>query len=88
MTFSASFGYKEIVLTRVEHLHVILGALAIQVCNPQNALAQISFHSPKSLPPPPSAAFLQQLTLSPHLSHRDIDSLQATSCSLIQRVHF
>ena len=38
-------------LLRVGHL--ILRALAIRASNPQNALAQISFHSPKSLPPPP-----------------------------------
>ena len=33
--------------------HLILRALAIRASNPQNALARISFHSPKSLPPPP-----------------------------------
>ena len=31
-----------------------LRALAIRASNPQNALARISFHSPKSLPPPRS----------------------------------
>ena len=34
--------------------HSILRALAIQASNPQNALTQISFHSPKSFPPPPA----------------------------------
>ena len=33
--------------------HLILRALAIRASNPQNALARISFRSPKSLPPPP-----------------------------------
>ena len=33
--------------------HLILRALAIRASNPQNALARISFHSPKSLPPLP-----------------------------------
>ena len=42
--------------------HLILRALAIQASNPQNALARISFHSPKSLPPPPPH-------LSNHFSH-------------------
>ena len=49
--------------------HLILRALAIQASDPQNALARTRFHSPKSLPP----------TLPPHLSDRDIDSLQAIS---------
>ena len=33
--------------------HLILRALAIRASDPQNALARTSFHSPKSLPPPP-----------------------------------
>ena len=33
--------------------HLILRALDIRASNPQNALTRISFHSPKSLPPPP-----------------------------------
>ena len=35
--------------------HLILRALAIQSSSPQNALARISFNSPKSLLPPPSS---------------------------------
>ena len=43
--------------------HLILRALAIWASNPQNALARISFHSPKSLPPPPRPGH------SNHFSH-------------------
>ena len=38
--------------------HLILRALAIRASNPQNALARISFHSPKSLPPPVTPTIL------------------------------
>ena len=44
LSFRRSFG-----IIRVGHF--ISRALTIWVSNPQNALARISFHSPKSLPP-------------------------------------
>ena len=44
-------GLGKLLYNRVGHL--ILRALAIRASNPQNALARISFHSPKNLPPPP-----------------------------------
>lgn len=51
--------------------HLILRALAIRVSNPKNALAQISFHSPKSLPPPHrdhAVATARQLAILPKTS--------------------
>ena len=52
--------------------HLILRALAIWVSNPQNALPWISFHSPKSLPPPPrhdhAVATASQLAILPKTS--------------------
>ena len=52
--------------------HLILRALAIQASNPQNALARISFYSPKSLPPPPhhdhAVATASQLAILPKTS--------------------
>ena len=52
--------------------HLILRALAIRASNPRNALARISFHSAKSLSPPPPHrdhdVATSQLAISPKTS--------------------